>query len=240
MTTTPKSLAYMLKNASYANILSLLSLLLQMNSLFVMLLVAIGLAIVEGYSFSVSRRNFGLASVGSLIGVANAAGATETISSTTPYSDDTLRIKFNRPSSWDPTTQELPDRRKLTMFISPSNKDNNVFINATPVRDDYTSLAALGSLENVGMATILPKGELQGSPVESEMLSMKTKKGAYYYDYTVSVPGQETRRLSTIFLMKDAPKGYGGKTLVTLTVNTVKGEVDEKSIAGIIDSFESS
>ena len=111
--------------------------------------------IFSGASLATGAAVFGLVAPAT-------ASPSSSLGSTTLFDDTSLGVKFLRPSGWVPTVQALPDRRRLTMFISGDNKDNNMFVNATPVRDDYTSLSSLGSVENVGMGTILPKGELQG------------------------------------------------------------------------------
>ena len=126
------------------------------------------------------------------------------------------------------------------------------FIAYTPLRDDYTSLASFGSVDQVAQTTILPKSDLAGLKDTSQMLSATSKNNAYYFDYitTPVVPtepgsgsGSLTKTLKpqhfrSIFTMLPL-KGAAGLTLVTITLQTseerygdVKGVFDS-----VIDSF---
>ncbi len=48
----------------------------------------------------------------------------------------------------------------------------------------------MGSLDQVGQMTILPKGALMGQESDNKMLSSESKKNAYFYDYVSKSPGQ--------------------------------------------------
>lgn len=177
-----------------------------------------------------------------------------------PYEDTDYGFRVQFPSCWENTEQKLSGRRKGIFYTDPNSKDATTdtietlgFIAYTPLRDDFTSLASFGSVDNVAQTTILPKGELgsqdQGA---SKMLSAEARKNAYFFDYVATpvVPidpgtsgGAVTKTLKpqhfrTIFTMLQL-KGSAGLTLVTVTLQTteeryadLKGVFDQ-----IIDSY---
>ena len=178
------------------------------------------------------------------------------------YNDIDYGFHLSIPTSWENTEQKLSGRRKALFFTDPTTKDADSgtietfgFVAYTPVRDDFTSLASFGSVENVAQMTILPKGDLAGQSDDSKMVSAISKNNAYYFDYiaTPVVPveagesssssGALTKKLKpqhfrTIFTLLPL-KNSAGMTLVTITLQTseekygtVRGLFDN-----IIDSF---
>lgn len=176
-----------------------------------------------------------------------------------PYEDSDFGFRLQVPSSWENTEQKLSGRRKAIFFTDPNSKDAATgtietlgFIAYTPLRDDFTSLASFGSVDNVAQTTIMPKGELAGQDDKgSKMLSAVSKNNAYYFDYvatpvvptepgsgsalTKTLKPQHFRTIFTLLPLKDA----AGLTLVTVTLQTseeryadVKGVFDQ-----VIDSY---
>jgi hypothetical protein len=155
--------------------------------------------------------------------------------------DNGFQIKF--PSDWDFTEQEISGRRTMKLYVDPkSDRDEKtiMFVAYTPVRDDFTSLGSFGSVEEVGAATILPKGELMGDETRSKMLKSESKKNSYFYDYTVAVPGQPERHLRTIFTLVQGATGGAGANLVTITLQTPETRYGELkgSFDTVIDSYD--
>lgn len=144
-----------------------------------------------------------------------------------PYHDATCGFQIMVPSSWEQSTQQLPDRRKIVLFAEkggenvPDKEKTLLFIAYTPIRDDYTSLSALGTVDQVGQMTILPKGGiLSSSPAEaqpeSKLLAAVSKKNAYYFDYTVQIPGESMMHHRSIFYLAQGATGGAGSVLVTM------------------------
>ena len=179
------------------------------------------------------------------------------------YDDADYAFRLRVPSSWDRTEQTLSGRRRAVFFTDPSSKDAESgiietlgIVAYTPVRDDFVSLASFGSVDEVGQATILPKGELAGGDTSSSMMISATSGGgAYFFDYVAgpSAPAEpgsgggppartpKRQHFRTVFtLLPPAGKASAGMTLVTITLQTsedrygdVKGVFDR-----IIDSYE--
>jgi len=124
--------------------------------------------------------------------------AAESSSPEQAYDDADYAFRLRVPSSWDRTEQTLSGRRRAVFFTDPSSKDAESgiietlgIVAYTPVRDDFVSLASFGSVDEVGQATILPKGELAGGDTSSSaMISATSGGGAYFFDYVAapSVP----------------------------------------------------
>lgn len=195
--------------------------------------------------------------------IVSRAAAESSSSLETPYDDADYAFRLRIPSSWDRTEQTLSGRRRAVFFTDPSSKDVESgiietlgIVAYTPVRDDFVSLASFGSVDEVGQATILPKGELAGGDASSSaMISATSGGGAYFFDYVAepSVPAEpgsgsgslartlKRQHFRTIFtLLPPAGKASAGMTLVTITLQTsedrygdVKGVFDR-----IIDSYE--
>lgn len=169
----------------------------------------------------------------------------------TLYKDTKVGFQVQVPNKWKKSEQSLPDRRKLLLFINedgttdPSMKnkgmDDLVFVAYTPVRDDFTSLGSFGTVEQVGQATILPKGTLAGQETENKMIKSESKKNAYYFDYTSKSPDQPKRHFRTIFTMVQGATGGAGSVLVTITAQTLESRYDSETQAmfdQIIDSYK--
>jgi hypothetical protein len=161
------------------------------------------------------------------------------------YNDADYGFHLSIPSSWELTEQKLSGRRKALFFTDPTSSNdatnngaNNIetfgFVAYTPVRDDFTSLASFGSVDNVAQMTILPKGDLAGQGDDSRMLSAVSKNNAYYFDYvatpvvpieagtsssgalTKTLKAQHFRTIFTLLPLKNS----AGMTLVTVTLQT--------------------
>ncbi|GMI32686.1 hypothetical protein TrCOL_g5723 [Triparma columacea] len=148
------------------------------------------------------------------------------------YKDPNYNFVLSYPSDYIYTSQTLADRRVLQLFVSPTSPSTSLFISYTPVRDDYTSLSSFGSVDQVGQMTILPKSELAGSGVESEMISSVSKSDAYFFDYKVKVK-DEDKHLRSIFTLCDGINGAAGKVLVTIT-----GQCKEEDYGGVRMVFD--
>ena len=159
------------------------------------------------------------------------------------YNDADYGFHLSIPSSWELTEQKLTGRRKALFFTDPTSSNNatgtnNIetfwFVAYTPVRDDFTSLASFGSVDNVAQMTILPKGDLAGQGDDSKMLSAVSKNNAYYFDYvatpvvpieagtsssgalTKTLKAQHFRTIFTLLPLQNS----AGMTLVTVTLQT--------------------
>lgn len=161
-----------------------------------------------------------------------------------PYKDSECKFEVSVPSTWEESKQTLPDRRKINFFVDPSSSDNDkplIFIAYTTVRDDFTSLGSFGSIDQVGQMTILPKGQIAGvQDTESEMIKSESRKGGYFFDYTVKVDGQPKRHFRTIFSLVPGATGGAGSVLVTLTAQCLESQYD--NVKGmfdkVIDSYD--
>ena len=142
---------------------------------------------------------------------------------TSLYNDPTHGFSIQVPSDWIQSTQRLPDRRQMQVWKDPSDDQTLLFIAYTPVRDDFTSLGSFGSVDVVAEQTIMPKGELAGvvDETSSRLLSAKSEKQAYFFDYLQCVPGvvPETH-YRTIFALAQGATGGAGAVLVTATLQT--------------------
>lgn len=162
------------------------------------------------------------------------------------YTDKTCGFQMKIPSSWEKSEQTLPDRRKIVLYIDGSssgdgNDDKNViFIAYTPVRDDFTSLSSFGSVDEVGQATILPKGPLAVQETKNKMIVAESKKNSYYFDYTSQSTGQPMRHFRTIFTLVSGATGGAGSVLVTITAQTLESRYDslKSTFNEVIDSYE--
>jgi hypothetical protein len=103
--------------------------------------------------------------------------------------------------SWDRSKQTLSGRCRGVFLTHLTSKDANSgiiktlgYVTYTPVRDDFVSLLLLGSVDEVGQATILPKGKLVGGDMLAlrRMISATSKGGAYFFNYIAepSVPAE--------------------------------------------------
>ncbi|CAJ1962929.1 unnamed protein product [Cylindrotheca closterium] len=144
------------------------------------------------------------------------------------YVDEDCKFTVSLPTSWEKSEQTLPDRRKITLYIKPgSEKKTLVSLVYTPVRADFTSLGSFGTADEVGQATILPKGEIAGNEgIDAKLLSAESKKGGYYFDYYQSSPGQPKTHFRTIFSLTAGPTAAAGGVLVSITAQTPESDYD--------------
>ncbi|KAL3784839.1 hypothetical protein ACHAW5_009058 [Stephanodiscus triporus] len=201
--------------------------------------------------------------------VSRAAGSSPSSSATTDlasYDDADYGFRLRFPSSWERTEQTLSGRRRAVFFTDPSSSrddDGGVssgvvetlgFVAYTPVRDDFVSLASFGSVDEVGQATILPKGELAGgNATPSRMISATSGRGAYFFDYVAEPvvpagPGAgvltttlKPQHFRTIFtLLPPAGNASAGMTLITVTLQTSEERYADAKVTfdRIIDSYE--
>mmetsp|Transcript_40982 Transcript_40982/g.80186 ORF Transcript_40982/g.80186 Transcript_40982/m.80186 type:complete len:264 (-) Transcript_40982:205-996(-) len=181
-------------------------------------------------------------------GTSTVAVAEDTTAATMrPFMDKEFNFRIDIPSEWSQSTKELDDRRKLELFIDPkdSTGQTSLFIAYTPVAPDFTSLGAFGDVASVGETTILPKGKIQGvTDTEGTMLSSKSVKSSYQYDYVVKIATQPERHLRTIFALQSAVPVEGapqsGFMLVTITAQTTEDNyVRVRDIFNkIVDSYD--
>ncbi|KAL3941681.1 MAG: hypothetical protein SGBAC_003994 [Bacillariaceae sp.] len=144
------------------------------------------------------------------------------------YVDEDCKFSVSLPSSWEKSEQALGDRRKITLYIKPdSDKKTLVSVVYTPVRADFTSLGSFGTADEVGQATILPKGAIAGNEgIDAKLLSAESKKAGYYFDYYQEVPGQPKTHFRTIFSLTTGPTAAAGGVLVSVTAQTPETDYD--------------
>ena len=143
--------------------------------------------------------------------VAGAADAVQT------YRDTEFPVSFTVPASWEKKENVLGARR-LIVFVNPNDANENAFIIFSPVQPDYTSLASFGNIDNVA-STVLPPA----ADFPSEMLEMGSKNGNYYFDYTITAPGEPKRHLKTAFSLVPAT------CLITFTSQTTEARFADSS-----------
>jgi len=115
-------------------------------------------------------------------------------------------------------------------FIDPKSgaEDKNlIFVAYTPIRDDFTSLASFGSVDQIAEQTILPKGTLAGEKTDNLMLSADSKGGSYFFDYVSQSVGQPKRHFRTIFSLAPGATGGAGSVLVSITAQTLESNYAE-------------
>lgn len=162
--------------------------------------------------------------------------------STSLFNDPTHGFSIQVPSDWTASTQRLPDRRQMRVWQDPLDQQTLLFIAYTPVRDDFTSLGSFGSVEVVAEQTIMPKGQLAGAvdQVSSRLVSAKSEKQAYFFDYVQCVSGvtQETH-YRTIFTLAQGATGGAGSVLVTATIQAPESRYEQLQplFDQIIDSY---
>lgn len=209
---------------------------------------AVGALSLQGTTTALSRRGFAssVASVvaGTSVLLIDPFRSNAVDAPLEAYEDTNCKFKINVPSEWVKTEQTLPDRRKIVLYFKPeSNQKTLMFIAYTPTRDDFTSLGSFGSVDEVAMATILPKAEIAAKQgIESEMLTAVAKKKAYFFDYVQETPVQPKTHFRTIFSLAQGATGGAGSLLVSITVQTPESEYAsmEPLFAKILDSYEAS
>ena len=68
------------------------------------------------------------------------------------FKDEDCGFQIKIPSDWEKSVQNLPDRRKIVLFVDPKSGEEDktlVFVAFTPVRDDFTQLSSFGSVDQV-------------------------------------------------------------------------------------------
>ena len=103
---------------------------------------------------------------------------------------------FSVPSSWTKLSGGDVGGRTLLLYADPENADTNAFALITPIRGDYTSLGSFGNLETV-QATVMPPAD----DIDYEVIKAEASTGKYIYEYTIAVPDQPKRHLTTIFMV---------------------------------------
>lgn len=181
---------------------------------------------------------------------ANAAATTTTKKNAiqlTPFDDPTRGFSINVPSEWTFSKQILRDRRELFLWQDPGDGSTALSIAYTPIRDDFTSLASFGTVDQVAAQTIMPKGALAGNEDDAfaKMLSATSAKQAYLFDYRQTVPltadnnsGVPTH-FRVIFALQQGATGGAGSILVTITAQTPEARYPmlQPSFDAIVDSF---
>jgi PsbP len=140
----------------------------------------------------------------------------------TTFNDAPHGFSIAIPSTWSKSETELNDRRKIVVWGDPNDAKTALFIAYTPVRDDFTSLASFGAVDQVAAQTILPKAELAGDDsVEAKMIAAVSAKQAYMFDYTQAIANiQPPTHFRTIFTLQQGATGGAGAVLVTITLQT--------------------
>jgi hypothetical protein len=159
--------------------------------------------------------------------------------------DDPIRgFSLMVPLEWTFSKQVLRDRRELLLWQDPGDGRTALTIAYTPIRDDFTSLASFGSVDQVAAQTILPKGALAGVEDDpfAKMLSATSARQAYFFDYRQTVPltdeGTPTH-FRAIFALQQGATGGAGSMLVTITAQTPESRypVLQKTLDAVVDSF---
>lgn len=195
---------------------------------------------------SITRRNWfvtsaSVASSAVLLPVTPAKAADLEL---TAFDDPTRGFSLSVPSEWTFAKQVLRDRRELLLWRDPADGSTALSIAYTPVRDDFTSLASFGSVDQVAAQTIMPKGALAGGEDDAfaKVLSAVSARQAYVFDYQQTVPlaasGMPTH-FRTIFALQQGATGGAGSILVTITLQTPEARYAllQKPFDAIIDSF---
>ncbi len=145
------------------------------------------------------------------------------------------------PSDWTFSDQVLRDRR-LLLWRDPDDDMTALSIAYTSIRDDFTSLASFGSVDQVAAQTILPKGVLAGAENDAKMLSATSANQAYLFDYQQTVPTGTPTHFRTLFALQQGATGGAGSLLVAITAQTPEERYGllQKSFDAILDSFQKS
>lgn len=201
-------------------------------------------ATANAFSSQSTRREWLATSIAApvattLVGLPLIANADD--SSLEVFNDAKNGFSLSVPSAWTKTEQEISDRRKIVVWTDPSDPKTALFIAYTPVRDDFTSLASFGPVDQVAAQTILPKGALaMNDGVKAEMLSADSKKQAYFFDYTQEIAKlQPNTHFRTIFTLQQGATGGAGAVLVTITLQTPEEKYSsiKKVFDNVIDSY---
>ena len=73
------------------------------------------------------------------------------------YKDETCGFQISVPATWEKSEQSLPDRRKIVFFMDPTKLEEKtlLFVAFTPIRDDFTSISSLGTVDQVCVQRML-------------------------------------------------------------------------------------
>lgn len=175
-----------------------------------------------------------IAATGSLLTVPPSFAATSLSFQT--YTDEKYGFKIDLPSNWSKMNDvtALSDRRSIVVYSNPNEPSTSILIVYTPIRDDYTSLASFGSVDQVAVQTILPKGNLlnEDNSITAKMLSATSAKQSYIFDYLQQVPEvqQPLTHYRTIFTMgtRSSESDSAGAMLITITLQTPENRYDSK------------
>lgn len=180
----------------------------------------------------VKRRDFifPLFSAASSVCILPLAAASVSPADLRPYQDQNCRFEILVPNSWKQKEFQLPDRRKIVLLTAdneenvPEKEKTVMFIAYTPVRDDYTSLSAFGTVEQVGQMTILPKGgvlplDSEQQQPESKLLEATSRQNTYLFDYLIKIPGDLSAvHHRALFYLAQGATGGAGSILVTMNL----------------------
>jgi hypothetical protein len=161
-----------------------------------------------------------------------------------PYTDTRYGVSFTLPSGWTAVPQNLPDGRRLVLATDPSDetKNTNVFLAFTPTRPDYSSLGSFGNIDYVA-STLIPQcgagtcSIKNGDEQEGVMLKKETVKGYYSFDYQISQRNGATRRLQSLFTVKE---DGASSILISLTAQCLEDRYDTvaENFKGVLGSFK--
>lgn len=188
-------------------------------------------------AFSLSRR--GLVSQGALASGAAAllgnAGITYAAEGGTDYIENTVALTV--PSGWERKEGNAGLQAKTIAWVNTEEKGTNAALVFSPVRPDYTSLGAFGTMEDVERF-ILPAG-VNGKMLGSKAVTLGDKK-AYIFDYLVEPPQQPVRHLKTLFTLKPQLSTNDAPAIISLTAQTLEENFDRNGAAldQIIGSFK--
>jgi PsbP len=199
---------------------------------------------LQNYDVSSSRRHWlkTIATTGSLLPFLTVtvqpsfAAPAPSPSSFQTYADKKYGFSIDIPSNWNKMNDvtALSDRRSIVVYTDPNEPSTSILIVYTPIRDDYTSLSSFGSVDQVAVQTILPKGNLlnEDNTIVAKMISAISAKQSYIFDYLQQVPEvqQPLTHYRTIFTL-GSPKNSGedgnnsasmsaGAMLITITLQT--------------------
>jgi hypothetical protein len=192
-----------------------------------------------------SRRDWMVSSAAAVLTTAAAAfgpsvpmAVAADASKLTTFDDPKHGFSISIPQEWTSTKSELQDRRTIFVWSDPSDPQTALFIAYTPVRDDFTSLASFGAVDQVAAQTILPKSALSNTPgVEAEMIAAESKKQAYLFDYYQSIANvQPPTHFRTIFTLQQGATGGAGAVLVTITLQAPE-EKYKASLKPVFDTI---
>ena len=176
----------------------------------------------------------------STVTVPPAFAATSSSSSYQTYIDSKYGFSIDIPSNWSKMSDvtALSDRRSIVVYTDPNDPSTSILIVYTPIRDDYTSLSSFGSVDQVAVQTILPKGNLlnEDNTIVAKMLSATSAKQSYIFDYLQQVPEvqQPLTHYRTIFTLGSSKNSgenimAAGAMLVTITLQTPESRYSSSS-----------